>query len=684
MRWSTKVAFPCIACTAVVLALCVAGCGMLQTGFRHSPGQPEQGVLTESDRAHAEALAHYSQALIHTSNGEHDAALAEYIAAAELNPQSDLCLPIALGYLRQDMPEKALSAVRECCERHPEQAQPQLWLAFVCRTIGQPAAADRACREAIRLEPELNRSYLELASSYVQRSDMTQALDVLSNGTKYAAEPLPLLEMQAELYLHLSTTSADEEEQATYRALAIGAFEQMLADSPDDPIRLLQLAELCIINSQPERSLEYLNHLAELDPQAMEIRQKLALGYAAVNEEEQAVALLESIIRDNPATSENYYFLGELHEKMNNPQQAAVVYREVIENGTESALPYLRLVQMQLPNNISEAIEIAREGLVQLPDDLRLHKVLAYLLLDADRADESVEVFEQTMKLLDSRDLPVSTVLQFKYALACFFAGNTEKASELLTELISVRPAFINAYVRLVLQNDDPEQIASAIQILKRTVAELEDPTLAYIYIGLLNRSLHDFEAALTAFELAETSADDDHNELDGVFYFWYGSCAERAGQFSRAVSLFETCLELSPDHAEALNYLAYMWAEKGLNLERAEEYVSAALDQFPDSGAFLDTRGWVYYMQGRYVEALEQIEAAHKHNSEDLTINDHLGDILATLKRTAEAIPYWERALLGDPENETIAAKLRAEGIDVEALLEEAPSLDEANGKTQ
>ena len=43
------------------------------------------------------------------------------------------------------------------------------------------------------------------------------------------------------------------------------------------------------------------------------------------------------------------------------------------------------------------------------------------------------------------------------------------------------------------------------------------------------------------------------------------GAAAERNHQFHDAVEYFETSLKLKPDFVEAMNYLGYMWAERGM-----------------------------------------------------------------------------------------------------------------------
>ena len=83
--------------------------------------------------------------------------------------------------------------------------------------------------------------------------------------------------------------------------------------------------------------------------------------------------------------------------------------------------------------------------------------------------------------------------------------------------------------------------------------------------------------------------------------------------------------LAANPESAEALNYLAYMWAERGVNLDKAGIYITKALVHEPDNGAYLDTLGWVQYKQGDYLNAVKTLKQALRKLGDDPAIVDHL-----------------------------------------------------------
>lgn len=152
-----------------------------------------------------------------------------------------------------------------------------------------------------------------------------------------------------------------------------------------------------------------------------------------------------------------------------------------------------------------------------------------------------------------------------------------------------------------------------------------------------------------------------DSNRLTHSFYFQFGSACERAGKIGEAEKLFEKSLKLSPDFAEALNYLGYMWAERGTNLTKAREMIEHAVKLSPTNAAYLDSLGWVLFKQGHPKEALPKIEKAVELNKDpDATLFDHLGDIHAALNQQEKAREAWKKSLELEP-NKDIEKKLKS-----------------------
>src|SRR2546428_10800801 len=104
--------------------------------------------------------------------------------------------------------------------------------------------------------------------------------------------------------------------------------------------------------------------------------------------------------------------------------------------------------------------------------------------------------------------------------------------------------------------------------------------------------------------------------------------------------------IELNPQNAPALNYLAYTWAEMGVQLDESENLVMRALKIEPNDGFYIDTLGWVYYQRGDYPRAVEQLERAVELAGEDPTVAEHLGDAYDRGGHPRDALRVYRDAL--------------------------------------
>ena len=143
---------------------------------------------------------------------------------------------------------------------------------------------------------------------------------------------------------------------------------------------------------------------------------------------------------------------------------------------------------------------------------------------------------------------------------------------------------------------------------------------------------------------------------------FQLGVVHEKQSRFDEAVRAFREVIRLDPKHAEAHNYVGYMFAEKGIRLDEAERLIRKALELEPENGYYIDSLGWAFYQQGRYADALRELSRAVEltRDKEDPVIYDHLGDAHLKNGNETEALRAWEKALELDPANEGVKRKLQ------------------------
>lgn len=221
-------------------------------------------------------------------------------------------------------------------------------------------------------------------------------------------------------------------------------------------------------------------------------------------------------------------------------------------------------------------------------------------------------------------------------------------ADDYYQQAISLRPDFKPAYYDLATVKITLNKPADALQILARARSRFGLDFALEFYSGLAQMKLKQYAEAVRSFNEAEVIAKaGERDRLTHIFYHQFGSALERKGDHTEAEKYFRQSLALSPDFSESLNYLGYMWAERGVNLQEARQFIEKAVALEPDNPAYLDSMAWVLFKMGEAKEALPWMEKAVDRNEEpDPTLYDHLGDIYAALGQTARARDAWRKSL--------------------------------------
>ena len=170
-----------------------------------------------------------------------------------------------------------------------------------------------------------------------------------------------------------------------------------------------------------------------------------------------------------------------------------------------------------------------------------------------------------------------------------------------------------------------------------------ETPEVAFALADIYREAKRHDAAIAVVGALAASAPDDDQ------FAFRLGSAYESAGRVVEAEKMFRAIVARDPLHANALNYLGYMLANRGLRLTEALGFIDRALAAEPDNPAFLDSRGWALLKLGRAADAEAPLRTAADALRSSSVIQSHFADVLAAVGKRAEAAERLALALDGD-----------------------------------
>jgi tetratricopeptide (TPR) repeat protein len=430
-------------------------------------------------------------------------------------------------------------------------------------------------------------------------------------------------------------------------------FERAVLLDPTFSPAILQLVDIYQKENEWRKAAEVLQPLIDLEPINTELRRNQAFFYLRGGEPDKARAAFKTLVDADPADARSLFYLAEALTDLEQYEEANRIYRRLLEQtpSDPDLLASFGLTQIG-QRKLDEAEQTFKTLLAveAVPDNLAAlaRTQLAYIELQRDHYSAAVELARPVFVF---RDRPNAQAINIALEALREEKKYDEAVSLLkpMTESFAADP-FVNArYVEMLYRagHKDEARAAASTQAKfgpRSVVATAE----AFIQAG-------DHAEAITLVSEALKSKPE---EID--LQFELGSAYERAGQHENAEKAFLKILDKNPNHAATLNYLGYMWADRNVNLDRAAEMLTRAVEQEPRNGAYVDSLGWVFFRQGKLDLAEKYLSDAARLLPRDATVHEHLGDVLAKRGQLKRAIEVYQVALSLDlsPDDE---AKLRS-----------------------
>lgn len=322
------------------------------------------------------------------------------------------------------------------------------------------------------------------------------------------------------------------------------------------------------------------------------------------------------------------------------------------DSSQKSSKTLLGLAQIWIERDQADSAYHYYRGAVELNFyNTELRRRFIYFLIQNRKSEEAITEARLLLGLSSEPELD----LLYRLAVLEYGSNQLDSAEVHMTRWVTERGD--DGFGRYMLGRIAMEQgdtvTAEAQYLASLAIADsLWEPRIG---LGFLYSSADRFDTAVAVYQLGLQINPDQPNLL-----FNMAATLERAGRFDESVESFEQLIALNPDHAPALNYLGYMWADRGTRLKDALKMIERALEIQPNNGAYLDSYAWVLFRLGRTRAAAKKLEEALNYIQEDAIVFEHYGDILTGLGRSEEAISNWERALTMDPTNAELKAKLK------------------------
>ncbi len=465
---------------------------------------------------------------------------------------------------------------------------------------------------------------LNLAKLYLSEADARSALKALAG---FDANP-ELLKLKAGL---LIATGKQEEAIAAYQAL------NSLQKNDTEALLFLAFDDYKKMQYQPARQkLEYLISLGSNNLPAIKLLARVCLSQKDYQNAFQQASSYRSLDYSDE-DSLKIYIISAFNTARFNELSAELTK----ESKIRPASPLLKLMHSSelKPTNSEESNRILQEIERQLSASesfYGLRREGARLHLLKQNFPEAITDLQ--LLLIEN---PKDSEARYSLALALSSAGKLKAAIDQLDQIRRRDTWYVKSQSFLALlykQTGDLESARTAFE--KALDKEPENDNLKTALAAVL-AELGDFEKAKELYE-----SELEKNPNNQSLLFAYGVLLFEMNNQQMSMQLMQRIIQINPQHAEALNFLAYSLAEQGIELERAESLAERALQIDPENAFFIDTRGWIFFKQGKFSESLEDLQRALKLSNMDPEIAEHLGDVYVRLGRNAEARQSYTAAI--------------------------------------
>jgi len=527
---------------------------------------------------------------------------------------------------------------------------------------GQPQLALEAVQAAAFYDPDDRWLQVNLARRLRDFRRSAEALAVLRKASRMPGqESMEEWELAAGLWT--------ENGQRDSAALA---WKKVLEFDPHSREALLGMAALSEARGSWAEAANWYARLAdEAGPRGAPLVERAVALWTRGDQLDSAVAWLAGRWNEFHVPSEGEA-LARIQLGAGHPDSASAILDTLADNVPEESRRYRLMAARALLSAGRRDLALSRLRDLELddPSDSKVRASIGAILLDLDSLASARRIFTEEIRSDSS-----NAMLWYFLGVCSVRQDQLDSGRIFLDRSLALDSTAIDTWIRrgmLEMRGD----AGASVSVFRRMVRVYPLLPQARFLLGF---SLSRQALSLSRHPLREWSPPDSEPEATSVrkqalaqfdsalaidsglhrVRYERGSVLERLGRWKEAKRDLSLALAENPADPAVANYLGYALADRGESLPEADKLISAALSNDPENPAYLDSRAWLRYRQGRFHEALADVDKALSSGEDDLTLKIHRARILEALGRRAEAREIWTLVAKTDSGNPEAAQGL-------------------------
>jgi tetratricopeptide (TPR) repeat protein len=683
----------------VLLYVAVVSCGMFcaQAWAQHQSTSKQGSENDSADFAAAETLLHQGS-IAEARQKIREQLLAHPSSVAGYNL-------LGIAYSSEKDYGNALEAFRHALQLNPTSTRTHNNLGNLYIAENRPDLAEKEFETVLRLDPANADGNYNLG------------LLLMAKGEPAAAIPHLQRVRPQNLETQFNLVRCDFLAKRTSAGLAL-ARELSAAHKSDVRLHFTLGVFLVSVKQYKEATFE-LEKADALQPETYEILYNLGQAYLAELDDAKAELVLTRALRLKPDSPQALYVLAEVDTEQSKAVDALDLLARAHKLAPENTEIILLLARVSMSQNYFEdAIPLLESGLKLAPQRVDLQAALGESYFMAGKADAAIEQFNKLIALDPSArsyaflGLSYRRLGRFDEArryfqeglkhdsknATCLFnlaymderQGDEVSADTLFRETLRYKPDFPEAMLELANLRIAGKKYAEAEQLLRRYVKSSPNPSTGYYKLAMVERNLHQNQAAERDLRVFQTLAKDaPTGPFPYQHLFDYLDNRSELAPLARTeldVTELNNQIQKHPDQPQDLYLLAEAYLKLGkieearkavAELDRlsagdyrtqtgvgvllahfhmyddAIEHFQAASRANPDSDDIKFDLADAYFRRGRYAPALATAQSVSEAGQRDDAYLSLLGDIYVHLGESEKAAEIFRDAISRNPDND-------------------------------
>ena len=538
---------------------------------------------------------------------------------------------------------------------------------------GKPADGEQVLRLAAQNNPKQFQYLVMLAYHYGQQNRREDMVNVLQQIKSHAGEWDQAYLKVGEFYMLLGDGDS-----------ALKEFRDGMSKDPKQKIKYQKaIIEVLMRQGKRTEAAEINSAILKANPEDNDARGLAATLLLDRGDISKALAELQAVVTRDPGNAVEHYNLGRAYVARGEWAQAKQQFQKAIEIRPAYILARVTLAQLEISRGEYEAALKSAQEIIEKFDRNNLN---AQLLESAALAGQ--KKYGDSKALLNAlvKASPSSPEIHFQLGMVALAEGRYKDAEDSFKRAYELNPANSRPLMGMVETYLAQHKPDAALQLLlaeskkapnrmdllvglgiTATRAGRFDDAVGYyqrvldgmdknsrsrgeIYLrmGDAYRLKGDDNNAIATLQKARTALPENENVLISL-----ALTLDKAGRRPEAQKVYETIIRMNPNNGMALNNLAYLMVESGLDSDVALSYAQRAKQLMPDLPEVTDTLGWIYLKKAQYdyaVNAFQDLVAKAPGHS---TFHYHLAMAYKQKGDKGKAISELREALKYNPTGE-------------------------------